>query len=100
MRPGAHPSAPHTLDALLACASAPGTRWLFHSYYKYAFTFRTPYETPDGPSLELRATAGGDAADVYRFAVQDPMAWDEIRGAGVTQLSLWDGDTPLGAFDL
>lgn len=84
------------LTSLNVLPWAQRATWRFKSYYKYRFTF-----TAEGTMMEdaLRfarftatASAGGDAVDIYRFEVQDPMTWDEICAAGGLVLTVKDAD--------
>ena len=78
---------------------AKGAEWKFSSYYKYRFAFRAAGEllitAPDQAErmpFTAIASTGGDAGDIYRFAVTDPaidpMTWDDICGGGETDLTI------------
>lgn len=71
--------------------------WKFSSYYKYNFTFAARDRALDpltgqGKIFTAAATVGGDAPDIYRFQVTDPMTWDEICYAGEPGLTITSAD--------
>lgn len=72
-----------------AATWAKAATWKFSSYYKYRFTFTG---TLDGSEWKATASTGGHSEDICRFAVEDPMTWDEICGAGEPGLTITDAN--------
>lgn len=90
----------YPVTAVQALAWARQAKWFFHSYYKYGFVFEAwcTVAYPDGPvahEVAALVSVGGDASDIYRLEVENPMAWDEIAYAGTPELVIRDGDTEL-----
>lgn len=74
---------------------AKRAEWKFSSYYKYDFTFTASGELlimasdqAEKVPFAATATAGGDASDIYRWQVADPMTWEEICEPGEPALTV------------